>query len=106
MTEPKVGERVGAIASADETSIIMFGFGVRVEDEVPTDAQGEQAEMCKLLKRKNPCLLLDSGKKVYGCECWWGLEADIKQGILERKLEVKEADLDAERKLAQEALQQ
>ncbi len=26
----------------------------------------------------NPKILLDSGDVVWGCECWWGPEAEVK----------------------------
>lgn len=48
----------------------------------------------------NPCILLDSGKTVWGMECWWGDEEAVKQR-LERfqagGAEVVIVDIDEER---------
>lgn len=75
----KIGDRIGVIASATETDLELFGYGVRLPDEIPVGAVGPGAEMIILLKRKNPCFLLDSGQKVYGCEAWWAPEDVIKK---------------------------
>ena len=33
----------------------------------------------KELGLSSPCILLDSGERVYGCECWWGGEDQVKE---------------------------
>jgi len=33
-----------------------------------------------VLKRLNPRMLLDSGERVWGCECWWGAEVAADGG--------------------------
>ena len=71
----KVGDRVGAMLSSRDGIVMMLGYGVRLEDEVPPDDIGWMGSEIQL---KNPCLQLDSGVKVYGCECWWGSEDSVK----------------------------
>lgn len=82
----KVGDRIGCVCSADEKTIQLFGYGVRLEDEVPIEAIGPMAEVAVLMKRKNPCILLDSGQKIYGCECWWAPEDIIKANAATREV--------------------
>jgi hypothetical protein len=43
----------------------------------------------------NPKSLLDSGKVVWGCECWWGPEDQVKASVHDRK--VMEFDIEQER---------
>ena len=80
-----IGERCGAIQSADEKTVHLFGYGVRIEDEVPTGAGG-MGEMLVEDGVRNPCILLDSGERVYGCESWWASEAKVKEWIGDREV--------------------
>lgn len=79
MSNVEVGQRVGAIVSKKESTIEMFGYGVYLGDKIP---ESDNVKMfgvsLKELGHKNPCIQLDSGKKVYGCECWWALQKKIK----------------------------
>lgn len=99
----EIENRVGAILGANEKSKILkfFGFGVIVADEIPKDAVGFLADILKESGNKNPCIKLDSGKKVYGCECWWGGEEKMKE-VLERYKEngftIVDVDIDEVRK--------
>ncbi len=105
----KVGERVGAISHAQEATVSLFGYGTYLGMRIPREAGGAMAqaicehadEVLAELKRDcektgkdytkeeatfiellgNPCIQLDSGKLVYGCECWWGAEATIKENV-------------------------
>lgn len=74
----QVGERAGAILSGGEETINLIGYGVRVEDEIPVGAGGLGPILVDM-GRANPTILLDSGEKVYGCECWWGSEDQVKK---------------------------
>ena len=79
----KTGERVGAIlGSKEDGSIDFFGYGVYEGDFVPTEAVGFMADIAREVEHTNPRIRLDDGQVVYGCECWWGSEAEIKK-ILE-----------------------
>jgi len=81
---PKIGERIGAIISTDEKTKKLFflGYGIYKEDIIPSkEARGFLAEGLREYGRSNPTLKLDNGDIVYGCECWWGPEARMKQQI-------------------------
>ncbi len=74
----KVGERIGAIVSAKDGVVELLGYGVRGEDAVPpSNAVGFGAVLHEA-GAPNPCLKLDDGSEVFGCECWWGSEEAIK----------------------------
>lgn len=73
-----IGMRVGAIAKADENTVTFFGYGIYAGDEVPPADIG--------LGFPNPKILLDTGEVVWGCECWWGPEAKVRQIIGERPI--------------------
>lgn len=70
-----VGDRVGAILSKDGDTVEFFGYGVYLGDEIPPHNVGGRL----LSGAKNPKIRLDDGTIVWGLECWWGSEAEIKQ---------------------------
>jgi hypothetical protein len=77
----KVGDRVGAICSANGERVAFFGYGTYQGDHVPDQDYGP---FCKMLRAEgiaNPKIVLDSGEVVYGCECWWGAEAVVHERI-------------------------
>jgi hypothetical protein len=82
----QVGDRVGAVSHTDDTTVYVFGYGVRVEDEVSPSG---------VINVPNPTILLDNGKKVYGCECWWGPEQAVRAWIGD--LKVTEVDIEEAR---------
>lgn len=83
----KVGQRAFAVASADQNSVRMYGVGVYLEDEVPSeDAKGFMVEALREAEYPNPCILLDSGEKVYGCECWHGPESRLEGFVNGREI--------------------
>ncbi len=82
----KIGEKVGAVLKADKEGVLFLGYGKYEGEFFPEEAVGMFADVRrKIIKEKgesqkkfltNPRIRLDSGKIVYGCECWWGnLEA-------------------------------
>ena len=75
----EIGERVGAIASANKDKVYLFGYGV-YEGRHPFAVFGDDFEI------PNPRILLDSGKRVHGAQCWWGKEDVIKKKIGNRKV--------------------
>lgn len=94
----KIGDRVGAINYIEEKDgkriAKIFGFGTYLGCQVPeTDSVKFFGVSLKKVKRENPCILLDNGKKIYGCECWWGSEDKIKK-ILEECDEVIVVDIE------------
>jgi hypothetical protein len=116
---PRIGERAGAIIRANETDGMMLaGYGVYAGDFVPHDAAGWVADMIRVaiaegedvtgsgLLPTNPRIDLDGGEHVWGCECWWGSEEDIRKKeafYREKGLPVVVVSMSAERaKLAKE----
>ena len=79
-----VGSRIFAISYADAAEVRLYGFGVRLPDALPLDAAGELAERSR--DKLNPCLELDNGDVLYGCECHWELESWWDQFLMGRKI--------------------
>lgn len=78
----EVGSRVGAIMSMGDGKVNLFGFGTY---------QGDQP--CPLfMDIPNPMIKLDNGKIVWGMECWWGSEEQVKQKI--EGMEIIDVDID------------
>lgn len=77
------GDRVGAIQSANAEEVKLFGYGVYEGDEIPSK---EENELLHNLKLHNPKILLDNGLTVWGFQCWWGPEDEIKHVIGERRV--------------------
>lgn len=78
----KIGDRVGAIIGGDAKRVELLGFGVYSGDEVPEGARGMGPLMVEA-GMTNPKITLDNGDVVWGCECWWGPEAEIIRRIEE-----------------------
>lgn len=75
----KIGDRIGAVmGQTEEGTIKLFGYGIYAGDEIPVEAVGDLAQICKEFGLTNPRLELDDGSVVYGCECWWGSEQELK----------------------------
>jgi hypothetical protein len=120
-----VGCRVGVILSADDTTVQFLGWGTYEGDFIPPElsnpdvmlermremapALEEQIGLDKLLKdfqlwNKNPIVVsifgnprikLDSGKTVWGYECYWGPESKMRDYIGGRQ--IVEVDIEEER---------
>lgn len=81
----ELGSRIGAIQSADQSEVLMFGYGTYQGDHVPPDdVMGPFATRIGLFAHKNPKLVMDDGTVVWGCECWWGPEDQIAEAIAGR----------------------
>ncbi len=77
---PKIGDRVGAFLSVVNGRGLFLGYGTYVGDEVPpNEGHGSWTAFLAGVRRANPKLVLDSGEVVWGCECWWGPENEIKE---------------------------
>lgn len=94
MSGYQVGDRVGAILSADAEEVHFLGYGIYAGEEVPPEGPGFLG-MLHTLGRSNPKIILDDGKVVWGCECWWGSEVDIRRSIGDRR--IIHADIEQER---------
>jgi hypothetical protein len=74
------GTRVGAIKSANETTVYLFGYGVYEGDEVPPTG------LMNELGVKNPKIVLDNGKVIWGYQSWWGPEEEVRRMIGSREV--------------------
>ena len=72
--KPKPPFRVGCVADVDGRKVRFFGYGLYVGDEVPPP--GLLAPL-NVIGIPSPKIILDNGKTIYGCECWWAPEAQI-----------------------------
>lgn len=75
MTE-QIGMRIGAILSANRGTVKFLGYGTYQGDQVHPE-----------FGFPNPKLVLDNGDTVWGCECWWGPEEQIRKEIEGHKIE-------------------
>jgi hypothetical protein len=92
----KIGERVGCILSSNAEGVKFLGFGKYVGDFVPHEKVGGIGRELNELDIENPKIILDNGKDVFGCECWWGEEDEIKKQLEGRN--IIEIDIDEHRK--------
>jgi len=91
------GERVGVIFGRDGSTVSFLGYGIYEGEEVPHTAVGFLVAGMIQANRKNPKILLDSGKLVWGCECWWGPEDKIIQRLdrwRDEGFEIVDVDID------------
>jgi hypothetical protein len=78
----KPGDRVGAMLSAEPKGPILFlGYGVYDGDQVPPKDISPFGSSFP-----NPRITLDDGVVVWGCQCWWGDEEEIKANIAGREI--------------------
>jgi len=84
------GERVGAILKATDEKVYLFGYGTYSEEIPPPDPQGKRGmvDFVHSANVTNPKLTMDDGTVVWGCECWWGREEEVKKFIGHRIVEV------------------
>ena len=75
-----VGDRVGAISHSENDDVYFYGYGTYQGDSVPPKNVGGFN-----IGHPNPEIKLDNGNTVYGCECWWGAEEEIKKELLKYK---------------------
>lgn len=81
------GSRVGAILSSKGKDLSFLGYGVYEGDFVPT----ESSDLLDDLKQNNilnPRIKLDNGDIIYGCECWWGDEEQVKKRLSQYKVTI------------------
>ena len=98
--------RIGAICDADEEkkTVRFFGYGIYGGRRQPPEEVyflGEPYPEGRL----NPCMLLDNGDEVFGCECWWGSETEVKKKLENQEklgLEIVEYPVAEYRKRAKE----
>lgn len=129
MKDLQIGDRVGALSHSDSDTqtIYVFGYGKYIGRRLPAEAPNVIGQaICMAAKEAlehgkklcdesgadfsivekgvidhygNPCIELDNGKLVYGCECWWTSEAVVKDQV-SRFPNVVELDIDVARATA------
>ena len=88
---PKIGDRVGAICSAKDDTIELFGYGVYAGEGIPGSDVTFLGESYEDVMNKrgitgtNPLIKLDDGDIVWGCECWWASEERIRKEVAKYK---------------------
>jgi hypothetical protein len=87
----KVGTRVGAVSHSEDDKVFMFGYGEYVGDKVPGE-DGLPETPGGFMGEVNPCIKLDSGQYVWGCECWWGTEKSVKTKFGDREVVIVDID--------------
>lgn len=77
------GDRVGAILGADydNDTVKVLGYGTFQGYEVPPPDGGWIAQALHNMKQTNAKILLDTGEVVWGCQCWWGPEGQVKEKV-------------------------
>lgn len=102
MSQTPPGTRVGAIQSADPTTVRLLGYGEYLGDlpapfgpfGMPRDELRAELHAHGLPENayRNPCIRLDSGRYVWGQQCWWGPEARVRELIGDRAVEAVEIE--------------
>lgn len=87
MTKP--GTRVIAIRNGEAGVIYYYGEGVYTGDFPKEDSLFPEIP--------NPRIDLDSGKVVWGCECWWGPAEYLRSKYPEPAFTWELVDIDADR---------
>lgn len=77
----KKGDRAGAILGHGDGVVMLIGYGTYLGMQYPLEAAGGRAEMLRKGNHKSPAIKLDDGQVVYGCECWWASEDQIRRAI-------------------------
>jgi hypothetical protein len=75
------GDRVLVISHVDEKGCAhVLGLGTfEGLHPIGDEAVGCQAALCRALGRDNPRITLDGGGTVWGAECWFGAEEEVKR---------------------------
>jgi hypothetical protein len=66
-------KKVIAIKSMKNGILKIYGEGLYIGDKVPDVYPFNE------FKIKNPCIKLESGKYVWGFECWWGDKQKLRE---------------------------
>jgi len=95
--------RVGAFLSIDDDNkqVEFLGYGELIGYETPDENARGVAPIVRALGQLNPKILLDNGKIVWGCECWWDKESIVKKDIeqfIKEGFVITEVDIEEVRK--------
>ena len=105
MHKRNLGARVGAIQKADKETVYFYGYGTYQGEDYPpvapfgSDWDDSNPQLVELRKHfKNPKILLDNGKVVWGLQCWWGDEEEVKKQIGTRKIVIVDPEEELKKK--------
>ena len=82
----QVGSRIGAIQSANQEEVRLYGYGVYVGDEVPPEGAVLLGHDLHVAGIRNPKLVLDNGDVIWRCQGWWGWEEQVQASIKGRRV--------------------
>ena len=107
----KANERVMAVSHAEDDILYVFGEGEYLGDKCPADYPKEDQPggwmgeaIVDLPNHTNPCIKLDNGDIVWGCECWWGpVNGKSMQNAKERYSKVVTKNIKEDRKAYEQA---
>lgn len=69
-------KRVIAIQSSNDEEVLIYGYGTYLGNKP-----------CPILDGiPNPCIELENGNLVWGCECWWGDADHYEKEILNGRI--------------------
>jgi len=73
---------------SDKDTVWLYGYGTYAEEIPPADPQGKRGmvDFVHAARVMNPKITLDDGTVVWGAECWWGPEHEIKEYIGDKKV--------------------
>lgn len=82
-----LGERVGALYSLTSTIARLYGYG-RYEGykTPPKDAQGSLVIQLAEHGIPDHQIVLDNGTILWGCQCRWALESEVRKKISGKKV--------------------
>ena len=87
MAGETVGDRVLVLKSAskDKREAYVYGEGTYVGNLAPPLGTktpfGDVDESILAAGFKNPCIKLDDGRIVWGCQCWWGHPNSVRKQL-------------------------
>ena len=79
-----VGTRVKLVSHIDDDTIYCFGYGIYEGFKRPCDFPKDQrpagllGQILVENEHDNPCIKMDDGNYIWGCECWWGEAEDLE----------------------------
>ena len=75
------GDRVGAVKGFDKDTLVVFGFGKYIGDEIPPSDSIGYSRILSSGNQKDRKILLDDGNIIYGSECWIFDEIEIRKSM-------------------------
>lgn len=86
----KIGDRVIAFESFKDGVLTTYGEGVYLGDKVPDATPFNTRDI------PNPCIRLDSGKHIWGYQCWWGSPEEIDEKYGQHITKILDVDPEVE----------